>query len=100
MIVLAGTIVVTDDQKKEVLECLQRLKKLTLELDDGVVAYRYGLAIDNPNEIQIYEEWTSTETLKAHCQQPHMDEFRELRARLNIQSSGFSRWRCEELGEF
>lgn len=100
MIVIAGIIEVADDQREEVLECLRRLKATSLKMDEGVVAYRIGTDIGNPNQIHIYEEWESTETLKAHGQKPHMDEFRELRKRLQLTTTGFSRWRCEELGQF
>jgi len=100
MIVISGTIIVSNETREECLECLRELKKVSFAEDEGVVAYRVGTDIENPNLIHIYEEWESTETLKAHGQKPHMDAFRELRRKHQLQTSGFSRWRAEELGEF
>jgi len=100
VIVISGIIVVSDETRDECLACLRELKRVTMAHDDGVVAYRIALGLENPNEIHIYEEWESTERLKAHAQQPHMDAFRELRNKHGLKTSGFSRWRAEELGEF
>lgn len=100
MIVISGIIIVSDETREECLESLRELKNVSLAEDEGVVAYRVGMDIENPNEIHIYEEWESTETLKAHGQKPHMDAFREFRRKHRLQTSGFSRWRAEELGEF
>lgn len=100
MIVISGIILVSDSVRDECLACLSELRKVSLAEDDGIVTYRVGLDIDNPNAIHIYEEWESTEALKAHAQKSHMDAFRELRKKHSLQTSGFSRWRAEELGEF
>ena len=48
----------------------------------------------------VYEEWESTEALKSHMQKQHMDEFRNLKIKLQLKTSGFSRWRADELGQF
>lgn len=99
MIVISGVILVDDSTRQQVLECLSTLKEKSCQ-DKGVAAYRFGIDIDNPNEIHVYEEWESTDDLKAHGKQPHMDAFRKLRQELEIQTTGFSRWRAETLGEF
>jgi quinol monooxygenase YgiN len=100
MIVISGIIIVTNEIREECLACLRELKNVTMAQDEGVVAYRIGQDIEDPNQIHIYEEWESTEALKAHGQKPHMDAFRDLRKKHNLQTSGFSRWRAEELGQF
>ncbi len=100
MIVIAGTIIVSDETRAEVVACLAEMRKATLEHDAGVVAYRFAADLANPNLIHVYEEWESTALLKDHMQKPHMDAFRDLRNRLDIQTEGFSRWRAEELGQF
>ena len=100
MIVISGVITVSDETRDECLACLRELRAATLCQDDGVVAYRIGVDIENPNEIHVYEEWKSTDLLRLHGSKPHMDKFRELRKKLSLKTSGFSRWRAEELGEF
>ena len=100
MVVISGIIIVTDETRDECLACLSELRKVSLSEDEGIVAYRVAVDFDDPNAIHIYEEWVSTDALKAHAQKPHMDAFRELRKNYGLQTSGFSRWRAEELGEF
>ena len=100
MIVISGIISVTDESRDDVVACLTDLKKTTLAGDEGVVAYRFGFDIEKPNDIHVYEEWESIATLKTHLQKPHMEEFRQLRKKHNLATTGFSRWRAEELGEF
>lgn len=100
VIVVSGVIIVSDETRDECLACLRELRMVTLAEDDGVVAYRVAINIENPNEIHVYEEWESTELLKVHGSKPHMDAFRELRKKHGLKTSGFSRWRAEELGEF
>ena len=100
MIVISGIISVTDESRDDAVACLSNLKKTTLAGDEGVAAYRFGFDIENPNDIHVYEEWESIATLKTHLQKPHMEEFRQLRKKHNLATTGFSRWRAEELGEF
>ena len=100
MIVISGILIVTDQTRGDALTFLKQLQRETCANDAGVVAYRIGVDIENPNEIHIYEEWENVESLKAHSQQPHMKAFRELRNRLGLETAGFSRWRAEELGQF
>lgn len=100
MIVIAGTITAKDEVLQQLLDCLRELKRQTLEHDEGVIAYRFSVDIDNANSIHVYEEWDTTEALKAHMGKPHMDVFRKFREESGFETSGFSRWRAEELGQF
>ena len=100
MIVISGIVSTSDSTRVEVLAFMKTLRDETIMLDRGVVTYRFGVDIDNPNEIHVYEEWESVEALKEHGQKPHSTAFRELRAKLGFSTIGFSRWRAEELGEF
>jgi len=100
MIVIAGTIRIPAQHRQQVLETLLRLQKNTLQHDQGVVAYRLGIDLQQDDLLHIYEEWESTDSLKAHAAKPHMDEFRSLKNELQLETSGFSRWRANELGQF
>ena len=100
MIVIAGTIHLPTQHRQQVLETLLRMQQNTLEHDAGVVTYRLGVDLQQDDLVHIYEEWVSTDLLKAHLQKPHMEEFRRLRNELQLETSGFSRWRAEELGQF
>jgi quinol monooxygenase YgiN len=100
VIVISGIVTISDSNRHEVVEFMKKLRDETIKLDRGVVAYRFGIDIDNANEIHVYEEWESVEALKEHGQKPHSDAFRALRSKLGFSTSGFSRWQAEELGEF
>ncbi len=100
MIVIAGTIRIPNEHRAQILECLVRLQKNTLQHDDGVAAFRFGIDVQQDDLLHVYEEWESTETLKSHMQKSHMDEFRNLKNELQLETSSFSRWRADELGQF
>ena len=100
MIVIAGTIRIPAEHREQILDCLVRLRKNTLEHDEGVAAFRFGIDLEQEDLLHVYEEWESTELLKGHMQKQHMDEFRDLKTKLQLETRGFSRWRAEELGQF
>lgn len=100
MIVIAGTIRIPAEQREQILDCLMRLRKNSIEHDEGLVAYRFGIDLAEEDLLHVYEEWESTAALKSHMQKPHMDEFRHLKNKLQLETIGFSRWRADELGQF
>jgi quinol monooxygenase YgiN len=100
MIVIAGMIRIPAERRQEIFDCLARLRQNSLEHDEGLAAYRFGIDLEQEDLLHVYEEWESTEALKAHMQKPHMDEFRNLKNKLKLETSGFSRWRAAELGQF
>lgn len=100
MIVIAGTIRIPAEHREQILDCLVRLQKNSFEHDEGIAAFRFGIDLQQQDLLHVYEEWESTETLKAHMQAPHMDEFRDLKNKLQLETSSFSRWRADELGQF
>lgn len=100
MIVIAATIRIPAEHRTEILDCLIRLRKNSLKHDDGVAAFRFGIDVEQDDLLHVYEEWESTEALKSHMQKQHMDEFRNLKNKLQLETSSFSRWRADELGQF
>lgn len=100
MIVIAGTIRIPTEHREQILDCLVRLRKNSFEHDQGIAAFRFGVDLEHEDLLHVYEEWESTEVLKAHMQKPHMDEFRDLKNKLQLETSSFSRWRADELGQF
>jgi quinol monooxygenase YgiN len=100
MIVLGGTVKVQDENRDEVLADMSALKKATWDNDEGVIAYHFGVDLDDPSLVHVYEEWESVEALKAHGQKPHMAIFRSLRETKGVEIIRFSRWRAEELGKY
>ena len=100
MIVIAGTIRIPAEHREQILDCLMRLRKNSLQHDQGIVAFRFGIDLEQEDLLHVYEEWESTEALKSHMQKQHMDEFRNLKSELRLETSGFSRWRADELGQF
>ena len=100
MIVIAGTIEIPAEHREQVLDCLLRLQKNSLQHDEGVAAFRFGIDLEQQDLLHVYEEWESIEALKIHMQKQHMDEFRNLKNQLQLKTSGVSRWRADELGQF
>jgi len=100
MIVIAGTIWIPAEHREKILNCLVRLRKNSLQHDEGIAAFRFGIDLEQDDLLHVYEEWESTEALKDHMQKQHMDEFRNLKNELQLETDGFSRWRADELGQF
>lgn len=100
MIVLAGSIRISTEEREKVLQALHTLQDKTLANDAGAMAYHFSIDLKDENLVHVYEEWDSVENLKAHGQKEHMNPFRELRNDKLIEVLRFSRWRAEELGQY
>ena len=100
MIVLAGSLKILCEERKDILQTLRELQDATWANDTGVVAYHFSIDLKDEKIVHVYEEWDSTESLKAHGQKEHMAPFRALRSEKRIEVLRFFNWRAEELGEF
>ncbi len=57
-----------------------------IRAEDGCIKYDFYFSEKNPNELLLIELWESREHQQVHLTQPHMDAYREIKAKY-IESS-------------
>ena len=74
MIVVAGSLQIKPGTRPEALRlALWMMEKTNAE--SGCISYRFSSALEDENTILVFEEWESSDHLKAHFQAPHMAQF-------------------------
>jgi quinol monooxygenase YgiN len=77
MIVICGQLRVRESKLAALLEAASRMAAATRS-EAGCSKYRFGVDIDDPLVIQMFEHWVSTAALEAHFAMQHFAEFSEL----------------------
>ena len=54
--------------------------------EDGCIRYEYFYYADADNKIFLWEQWTSREAQKKHCQQPHFRELTEIKEKYGAET--------------
>ena len=73
-VILQGHILVPDNDLEAVTQALVVHKELTLS-EPGCIVFRVSQSSLQPNRFEIYEEFTSRETLEAHQQRVKASEW-------------------------
>ncbi len=74
MIIVHGTIPIRPDCRDAALRLARTMADATRE-EMGCISYDFYVGLSDPNTLMLFQEWESMESLMAHFQTDHMDEF-------------------------
>lgn len=74
MIIVKGELRLKDEGRDGALDAIRTVIAATRP-EDGNVTCVYGVDVDEPDLVHIYEEWESQDAINAHMGTPHMAEF-------------------------
>ncbi len=74
MIVVTGTAKVKGEHRDEAMVHIRKLLDATRQ-ESGCLAYMWGVDLDDPNQLVIYERWEDQAAQTAHGSTPHFAEF-------------------------
>lgn len=74
MIIVHGTIPIRTDAREQALELAHDMAQATRE-ELGCLSYDFYIGLSDPNTLLLFQEWENMESLMAHFQTDHMDEF-------------------------
>lgn len=74
MIVVTGYVTIDPDQREAALDAIRTCVTAT-RAEDGNLDYRYSPDLDEPNRLNLVEQWNDEAALKAHMDTPHMATF-------------------------
>lgn len=74
MIIVHGMIPVKPERRDLALELARRMGVATRQ-EPGCISYDFYVGLSDPNTLLLFQEWRDMESLSAHFQTEHMDEF-------------------------
>ncbi|MEM1436760.1 MAG: putative quinol monooxygenase [Pseudomonadota bacterium] len=74
MIIVHGMIPVKPERRELALELARRMGVATRK-EPGCISYDFYVGLSDPNTLLLFQEWQDMESLSAHFQTEHMDEF-------------------------
>ncbi len=74
MIIVQGYIPTRPDRREEALNMARKMTVATRS-EAGCISYEFFIGLTDPNTLMLFQEWETMETLLAHFQTEHMDEF-------------------------
>ena len=74
MIIVHGTIPLRPDKREQALKVIDEMARAT-QSENGCITYEFYVALANPNQLMLFQEWESMESLMKHFQTEHMDQF-------------------------
>lgn len=74
VIVVAGRARLRNGKREQAVAAATRMIEATRS-EPGCRQYRYGFAVDDPDELMVFELWEDQGALDAHFQTSHMAEF-------------------------
>jgi len=76
MLIIAGSLSFSSDDREDVLTSLTEITALS-RTDPGCVEYWWAEDVDEPNLFRFFECWESQELFDAHIAAPHEHAFGE-----------------------
>lgn len=55
-----------------------------IRMEEGCLGYNYYRAVEDDNRLLLVEKWVSQEHQEMHLQQPHIEDFKEIKERFVI----------------
>ena len=74
MIVVTARARIRPDARDEAIAAAEAMRKASLE-EPGCQEYGFWFAMDDPNELLVYERWDDQAALDFHFSTPHLAEF-------------------------
>ncbi len=77
MIVIAGRARIQTSEKENAVRAGSVMAVASRD-EPGCVDYRFGIDIEDPLVVHVFEQWESAEALEAHFTTPHFAAFAEV----------------------
>lgn len=74
MIIVHGTIPLKSGCRDQALVLARTMVELT-RAEEGCISYDFYVALSDPDTLMLFQEWSSMESLMAHFQTSHMEDF-------------------------
>ncbi|MDP6376890.1 MAG: putative quinol monooxygenase [Pseudomonadales bacterium] len=74
MIIVHGTIPVRPEHLEEALR-LARIMTEQTHKEPGCISYDFYVGLTDPSTLMLFQEWEDMDSLMAHFQTSHMEEF-------------------------
>lgn len=74
MIIVHGMIPIKPERRELALELARRMGVAT-RLEPGCITYDFYIGLADPNTLLLFQEWADMDSLSAHFETQHMDEF-------------------------
>ena len=74
MIIVHGTFPVKADYRDEALELMKRMSVASRE-EEGCISYEFYVGLSDINTLLLFQEWDNVDSLQAHFETEHMEEF-------------------------
>ncbi len=91
MLIVAGTIIIDGEKRRQVEAAFDRMRAATLE-EPGCFEYQAYADRKDPGTFLIFEKWDGEEALRAHFTTPHMAEFGRAMAEAGVTSSNIRKF--------
>lgn len=74
MIIVHGMIPIKPERRELALELARRMGAAT-RLEPGCISYDFYIGLGDPNTLLLFQEWADMDSLSAHFETDHMEEF-------------------------
>ena len=74
MIIVHGTFPVKADYRDEALELMKRMS-VASRSEEGCISYEFYVGLSDFNTLLLFQEWDNVDSLQAHFETTHMEEF-------------------------
>ncbi len=74
MIIVHGTFPVKADYREEALELMKRMS-VASRTEEGCISYEFYVGLSDINTLLLFQEWDCVDSLQAHFETDHMEEF-------------------------
>lgn len=74
MIIVHGTFPVKADYREEALDVMKRMS-VASRTEDGCISYEFYVGLSDTNTLLLFQEWDCVDSLQAHFETDHMEEF-------------------------
>ncbi|MBT3565038.1 antibiotic biosynthesis monooxygenase [Pseudomonadales bacterium] len=74
MIIVHGTFPVKADYREEALALMKRMS-VASRAEEGCISYEFYVGLSDINTLLLFQEWDCVDSLQAHFETEHMEEF-------------------------
>ncbi len=74
MIIVHGTFPVKADYREEALALMKRMA-VASRSEEGCISYEFYVGLSENNTLLLFQEWDCVDSLQAHFETEHMEEF-------------------------
>lgn len=76
-VLVAGSAPFRPDARELLQDAAATMRTITLR-ESGCISYRFGFALDEPDDLILVEEWSDEESLAAHLASAHFATFSDV----------------------